>query len=281
MGSSPLTRGKREHGSPGRAGLGLIPAHAGKTRPVRRPPGLSRAHPRSRGENCDADDFETVAQGSSPLTRGKHQSRRECRRRMGLIPAHAGKTRSRPCALFPQRAHPRSRGENERGAHMATAAAGSSPLTRGKLDGAGPVGVRLGLIPAHAGKTRCKSSKRTSATAHPRSRGENPAWECAPHTASGSSPLTRGKLLFESEDRPREGLIPAHAGKTMRSLSYIAIWWAHPRSRGENPKSVSEMMMSVGSSPLTRGKHRPARHHRAFQWLIPAHAGKTSSRLLL
>ena len=50
-GSSPLTRGKPEHAGRNLRRRGLIPAHAGKTRPRSRRYGKSRAHPRSRGEN--------------------------------------------------------------------------------------------------------------------------------------------------------------------------------------------------------------------------------------
>ena len=50
-GSSPLTRGKPQSAAWGRDLRRLIPAHAGKTRSVRRRAGHLRAHPRSRGEN--------------------------------------------------------------------------------------------------------------------------------------------------------------------------------------------------------------------------------------
>ena len=51
LGSSPLTRGKRQHFDEDAPGGGLIPAHAGKTRfrSFRSVP--CPAHPRSRGEN--------------------------------------------------------------------------------------------------------------------------------------------------------------------------------------------------------------------------------------
>ena len=92
-GSSPLTRGKLEQGVHDFVGVGLIPAHAGKTHDqgVRALP--RRAHPRSRGENGLAGWQPRGACGSSPLTRGKprvEHIRRVC---IGLIPAHAGKTR--------------------------------------------------------------------------------------------------------------------------------------------------------------------------------------------
>ena len=50
-GSSPLTRGKREAETGERVLGGLIPAHAGKTRPDPSTPLAPTAHPRSRGEN--------------------------------------------------------------------------------------------------------------------------------------------------------------------------------------------------------------------------------------
>ena len=91
---------------------------------------------------------------------------------------------------------------------------GSSPLTRGKPTNAHGVQSRIGLIPAHAGKTAdCLAPSRTSG-AHPRSRGENSLRRVKVLIDNGSSPLTRGKpdRLQRREQAP--GLIPAHAGKT-------------------------------------------------------------------
>ena len=51
-GSSPLTRGKRILDRGARRAVRLIPAHAGKTRRLSCPSARTRAHPRSRGENC-------------------------------------------------------------------------------------------------------------------------------------------------------------------------------------------------------------------------------------
>ena len=70
-GSSPLTRGKRKGEAPSPCQARLIPAHAGKT--WWPPTGweLSRAHPRSRGENALSDGQISADEGSSPLTRGK------------------------------------------------------------------------------------------------------------------------------------------------------------------------------------------------------------------
>ena len=76
-----------------------------------------------------------------------------------------------------------------------------------------------------------------------------------------------------------QGLIPAHAGKTIAQVMGLKIFRAHPRSRGENTAAGLPAAGAGGSSPLTRGK--PDMHKvRIFeQRLIPAHAGKTTCPL--
>ncbi len=73
-------------------------------------------------------------------------------------------------------------------------------------------------------------------------------------------------------------LIPAHAGKTDLVCRDGSPHRAHPRSRGENHELAVRYPRARGSSPLTRGKPRPADDGRAAGGLIPAHAGKTSMR---
>ena len=192
-GSSPLTRGKPGSRWSSRCGRGLIPAHAGKTladRELRRGPG---AHPRSRGENVRRRFGALLRPGSSPLTRGKHAEGRQRRPEAGLIPAHAGKTRTGlPCPAAP-RAHPRSRGENTHCAILPRGVRGSSPLTRGKPPPTATPRRTRGLIPAHAGKTPPRGGPYLPPPAHPRSRGENSCRQYSTNRAHGSSPLTRGK----------------------------------------------------------------------------------------
>ena len=111
-GSSPLTRGKRQHHHQSPRDRGLIPAHAGKTRKLVVIPEAHLAHPRSRGENGGEDRGASGTAGSSPLTRGKPSGSIVARRSQGLIPAHAGKTQAMAWAQARAEAHPRSRGEN-------------------------------------------------------------------------------------------------------------------------------------------------------------------------
>ena len=172
-GSSPLTRGK--HGTRPQTGenLGLIPAHAGKTSSWSSKERATAAHPRSRGENSNLQRTLSTVTGSSPLTRGKPILPALEPLGGGLIPAHAGKTRPSADPRDPRRAHPRSRGENDRRSRPWDGQSGSSPLTRGKHVGDLGVLVGRGLIPAHAGKTARTGHRTPTPRAHPRSRGEN------------------------------------------------------------------------------------------------------------
>ena len=153
VGSSPLMRGKprRHHGTD--RFRGLIPAHAGKTRQSLACPCSRRAHPRSRGENLASEGESAQDAGSSPLMRGKPSYPHGIPRVTGLIPAHAGKTRSVSRSSNRRAAHPRSRGENYNCQPFSTSGWGSSPLMRGTLTLLGVVLRAVGLIPAHAGKT--------------------------------------------------------------------------------------------------------------------------------
>ena len=134
---------------------------------------------------------------------------------MRLIPAHAGKTSSGDCRAYPAWAHPRSRGENPGATHEVWTRAGSSPLTRGKPCAGSRTPYTWRLIPAHAGKTSMATDAASPHSAHPRSRGENSALAISPGTNTGSSPLTRGKHMFNLEAPQMHRLIPAHAGKTL------------------------------------------------------------------
>ena len=74
-GSSPLARGKPATTSQPIAGVGLIPARAGKTARSPCTREATWAHPRSRGENHSPCPVPTFIHGSSPLARGKPRRR--------------------------------------------------------------------------------------------------------------------------------------------------------------------------------------------------------------
>ena len=239
-------------------------------------PSVVGAHPRSRGENVRPRPASVYLGGSSPLTRGKRAAVNASVIVTGLIPAHAGKT---PWATYPTSvwpAHPRSRGENDTPFARAVTHAGSSPLTRGKRHCRRHGQGGNGLIPAHAGKTRHTWRSWAGRAAHPRSRGENDERYIPLIHERGSSPLTRGKRARGADHAKRGRLIPAHAGKTPTTAAGFRPLKAHPRSRGENSDPAYGRALSLGSSPLTRGKHVHVVATLQLRGLIPAHAGKTS-----
>ena len=177
------------------------------------------AHPRSRGENAAAAALSCSASGSSLLTRGKRGEATGLREDAGLIPAHAGKTYRSQYIHVVMRVHPRSRGENRAEKAHPAFQKGSSPLTRGKRGEHRGHGHTGGLIPTHAGKTKCRAFALIGPGAHPRSCGENRRAAVEPRKRGGSSPLTRGKRYRRWPGFRRLRLIPAHAGKTSRRSS--------------------------------------------------------------
>ena len=170
-----------------------------------------------------------------------------------IIPAHAGSTSSHIAYKAGGEAHPRSRGEHFGSRSTTQTAPGSSPLTRGAQPGFPYFHGSRGLIPAHAGSTRCGRCRAMRRTAHPRSRGEHNPQRESNTEKMGSSPLTRGAQWKTALRNWQSGLIPAHAGSTPLASCRSSRAPAHPRSRGEHWVIRPFMRGSGGSSPLTRG----------------------------
>ena len=154
---------------------------------------------------------------------------------------------------------------------------GSSPLTRGKPVVRACFGALMGLMQFCLDTMNKNGVLRCAHGAHPRSRGENGGPAQASARVEGSSPLTRGKRGDRRANTRRQGLIPAHAGKTTKTSSNYGDNQAHPRSRGENMGEPLVSFVTAGSSPLTRGKPVHATPPCRDLRLIPAHAGKTRS----
>ena len=194
-GSSPLTRGARFGKELVYFLGGLIPAHAGSTRPELETPSIQRAHPRSRGEHERRKIPAGRAWGSSPLTRGAPGLVTAVVEASRLIPAHAGSTSPLAGGGLFLRAHP--------------------PLTRGARIPRRVLRYACGLIPAHAGSTPFVRRGILQRWAHPRSRGEHSRGQPCCSSTRGSSPLTRGAPDNVGPCGAQEGLIPAHAGSTV------------------------------------------------------------------
>ena len=174
-------------------GIGLIPAHAGKTGGGNELPGRAGAHPRACGENGRRAKDQPFTAGSSPRMRGKHPKSQALHGSARLIPAHAGKTNVAPFGAFWWKAHPRACGENGSFHLCFETLKGSSPRMRGKLNQSEYDTISRRLIPAHAGKTFVPVASASGKAAHPRACGENSFSNEAQQAATGSSPRMRGK----------------------------------------------------------------------------------------
>ena len=172
-GSSPRVRGKLHVGHSRHSSLGLIPACAGKTKPIMHESVKCGAHPRVCGENQYLQVGGDSDAGSSPRVRGKLHVDNEGAHACGLIPACAGKTKSTNVWAWSPRAHPRVCGENFRWLPGVLGLRGSSPRVRGKRAFCAVGPGRAGLIPACAGKTRRAYHPHQPQPAHPRVCGEN------------------------------------------------------------------------------------------------------------
>ena len=154
--------------------------------------------------------------------------------------------------------------------------AGSSPHTRGALGFVPGPGSRRGIIPAYAGSTYHRPCGGGVEKDHPRIRGEHSAvWRPGP-SEPGSSPHTRGARPGASLCFLAFGIIPAYAGSTWPPCGIRAACRDHPRIRGEHLKLGRGVVVSGGSSPHTRGAHRPMRTERPGSGIIPAYAGSTA-----
>ena len=89
----------------------------------------------------------------------------------------------------------------------------------------------------------------------------------------------RGTLPDSRVLRNGVGIIPAHAGNTLRSRRTAQHTRDHPRTCGEHAALNVEALAAAGSSPHMRGTQptENARHPRSG--IIPAHAGNTAAWL--
>ena len=213
--------------------------------------------------------------GSSPRVRGKPTPEGHYGAPGGLIPARAGKTRSRLPVRLLVAAHPRACGENDLVGADSQTEWGSSPRVRGKPATARGALSRSGLIPARAGKTRDGRARRRKASAHPRACGENWMHDSIEDAKSGSSPRVRGKQVRTFAPTRTARLIPARAGKTGALDGLARQHGAHPRACGENWEPTGTAPAADGSSPRVRGKPRLGSGGATHDGLIPARAGKT------
>ncbi len=93
--------------------------------------------------------------------------------------------------------------------------------------------------------------------------------------SQGSSPHSRGALFCPMVGWETAGIIPAFAGSTSPASACPGAEWDHPRIRGEHGAFNGLGKAAEGSSPHSRGAHRPGDRRERPPGIIPAFAGST------
>ena len=111
-GSSPRLRGTPELVALAFGPRRIIPAPAGNTVALCKPPWTCSDHPRACGEHGRENDVVRVVDGSSPRLRGTHLQHNRTTLRNRIIPAPAGNTCAARRAARDTADHPRACGEH-------------------------------------------------------------------------------------------------------------------------------------------------------------------------
>ncbi len=130
-GSSPRMRGTRGDCQNGDANQRFIPAYAGNTPFCRVQQYGWPVHPRVCGEHLNSPAFISWGSGSSPRMRGTRSEMRSRGCAGRFIPAYAGNTPRRDCAMVRLAVHPRVCGEHLEQPLVNCRTRGSSPRMRG------------------------------------------------------------------------------------------------------------------------------------------------------
>ena len=141
-------------------------------------------------------------------------------------------------------------------------------------------GERIGITPAHAGKSHGVPRALSHPGNYPRSCGEESRGTTGPFTPGELPPLMRGRGVTDLDQLITPGITPAHAGKSCLALLSTAKRRNYPRSCGEEPRSRIFRAVCVELPPLMRGRARNARNPLRMGGITPAHAGKSLTLFL-
>ena len=206
------------------------------------------------GNSVDRRWAEPLA--ASGQLHGHHRAASHGRRHSSGSPPHG-------------RGTPHRRSVWRAGRRLTPARAGEHAIRGGELRG----GFRL--TPARAGNTagRCRCRRRTRA--HPRTGGEHRQPDTLWNVPVGSPPHGRGTPKQRVDGGERLGLTPARAGNTPPRLRRWSGRSAHPRTGGEHPDDLRQLLDRAGSPPHGRGTLALESLGAGDQGLTPARAGNT------
>ena len=191
-GSPPLARGTGLSASYVAVSVGITPACAGNSIPMKRICVQVGDHPRLRGEQNGYTQQLRLPRGSPPLARGTVIKLYLMIYAAGITPACAGNSAKDGRNIGPKMDHPRLRGEQATGRNYDERDKGSPPLARGTVLGGFRHGAALRITPACAGNSTSSQSTCISVGDHPRLRGEQAMMDMSIEDITGSPPLARG-----------------------------------------------------------------------------------------
>ena len=232
---------------------GSIPACAGKPQRNRRPATCPWVHPRVCGEASISWKSGAYSRGPSPRVRGSRLVHESLHRRVGSIPACAGKPGTGGEGKQLLRVHPRVCGEASFDGLMVMMLRGPSPRVRGSLQGYQPRHRKLGSIPACAGKPTSSTASAGLIGVHPRVCGEAESAKEGEKADKGPSPRVRGSRDVDVVRAVTEGSIPACAGKPGLEQRPMNSNGVHPRVCGEAAHLSLIIAGHRGPSPRVRG----------------------------
>ncbi len=151
---------------------------------------------------------------------------------------------------------------------------GLSPRLRGNRQLPANYTMRLGTIPAPAGKPRWPASRTATDRDYPRACGETSGKRLWISGWQGLSPRLRGNLELMPRTFAHDGTIPAPAGKPLWRVRWLAVAGDYPRACGETAFCHTRRNSSAGLSPRLRGNHIRGLRLNGKVGTIPAPAGK-------
>ena len=171
--------------------------------------------------------------GIIPAHAGLTKTRGASRRAGGIIPAHAGLTVRSSHGWAASGDHPRACGAHRLSYNRPRGPMGSSPRMRGSL----------------VGSNECIGNGGD----HPRACGAHAYSLILSYHVVGSSPRMRGSHRSDIYHREVPGIIPAHAGLTLLTWTTMRRVGDHPRACGAHLSGRPDRGAGEGSSPRMRG----------------------------
>ncbi len=233
-GSPPHTREARRSHSYSSHLNRITPAYAGSTAFLYCKRISVWDHPRIRGKHVPWKDKNINSEGSPPHTREALTCpvfQIPC---LGITPAYAGSTSSRPLLFHCDWDHPRIRGKHMIHYIFCLPLIGSPPHTREALREMDQEECMLRITPAYAGSTFLKGIPSLITQDHPRIRGKHFLPPFSYLFSSGSPPHTREAHRNSHPSGMLLGITPAYAGSTLFPLAIVCRTKDHPRIRGKH-----------------------------------------------